>query len=140
MTLALIVFSLQTIDTNTDHDRKAVTGSMHKRLKSKKALMRSKMIDEFRGKNSGPPLDMNNKLKKVKANEKRPGRQPATVKVRKGRLVNRSQHLLKVKDLNVTSSIDSREPGSEYSQFVLPERKQCLLFCCNDMESRENLA
>lgn len=72
----------------------------------KKSIVHDIAVDQFDG-NNGPPLDQNNKLKKVKNQRKKTGKLPESVKKRTGRLVNRAHHLLKVKDYNVTSSVES---------------------------------
>lgn len=74
--------------------------------------MKNDVIDVFNDRNNGPPLDLNNKLKKVKNKNEKPSSQPNSVKIRKGRLVTRSHHLLKVDGFDVTTSIASEDPGS----------------------------
>ena len=118
MTFALIVITCQAVQSEFWHRVRAEPRTKQKFSDSKLTPLRRKSIDEYTNKNSGAPLDMNNKLQKVKNHEKRPDSQPNKVKSRRGRLVTRSQHLLKVKDFKVASSIDSAEEGSKHFSYV----------------------
>ena len=113
--ITLFVITTQAKLPSSSQKRQSLSHDEHNQLISRNAVPQSKsdVYDEFNERNSGPPLDMSNKLKQVQNKQKRPSSQPNSVKHRKGRLVNRSHQILKVADFGVTSTVESEDNGSK---------------------------
>ena len=115
MMVTLLVIIFQAVRAKSDGQSTLRKNGGHAAWK--KSAMLDMAVEKFDDSN-GPPLDHNSKLKKVKNQRKKAGKLPKSMKKRTGRLVNRAHHLLKVKDYNVTSSVES-DAGSMKSWVMI---------------------